>query len=135
MSGRAIETFLPMVPPRVTHNDLEVHRVGGGRATIGKSADLREAEAALGARVAKVAPDVPLSGPLRLQVRVCWPCGGRHGQGEPMRDKPDWDNFAKTFQDVLARCHVIRDDKDVVDARVAKAWADPAGIWFRVEEL
>ena len=80
MSGRAIETFLPMVPPRVTHNDLEVHRHGKA-TTIGKSADLREAEASLGARVAKVAPDVPLSCPLRLQGRVCWPCGARHGQG------------------------------------------------------
>lgn len=134
MSGRAIETFLPMVPPRVTHNDLEVHRVGGGRATIGKSADLREAEAALEARVAKVAPDVPLSGPLRLQVRFCWPTG-THPQGAPMTDKPDADNLAKTFQDVVTRCHVIKDDKDVVDLSVAKAWADPAGIWFRVEEL
>lgn len=133
MSGRAVEAFLPMVPPRVTHNALEVHRVGG-RATIGKSADLREAEAALTARVAKVAPSESLDGPIRLQVRFCWPTG-THPQGAPMTDKPDADNLAKTFQDVLARCRVIADDKDVVDLSVAKAWADPAGIWFRAEEL
>jgi len=134
MSARAVEAFLPMVPPRVTHNDLEVHHHGKA-VTIGKSAELREAEDALGARVARVAPGSPLVGPLRLQVRFCWPTGTSHRQGEPMRSKPDADNLLKTFQDVLARCRVIADDKDVVDLSVAKAWADPAGIWFRVEEL
>lgn len=133
MSGRAVQAFLPMVPPRVTHNDLEVHRVGE-RATIGKSSELREAEAALSARVSKVAPSEPLEGPIRLQVRFCWPTG-THQQGEPMTEKPDADNLVKTFQDVLSRCHVMRDDRLVVDLSVAKAWADPAGIWFRAEEV
>ena len=132
--SRAVEAFVAMEPPTVTHNDLVVRR-SGARSFVGKSDRLREAEAALGARVSKVAPDVPLSGPLRLQVRFCWPCGGRHGQGEAMCDKPEADNLVKTFQDVLARRHVIKDDKDVVDLSVAKAWADPAAIWFRVGEL
>ena len=131
---RAVEAFLPMVPPRVTHNDLEIHRHGKA-VTIGKTAELVEAEAAIEARVAKVVPEQPLVGALRLQVRFCWPCGASHLQGEPMRSKPDADNLAKTFQDVLARCRVIADDKDVVDLSVAKAWADPAGIWFRAEEI
>ena len=33
------------------------------------------------------------------------------------------------------RAFFITDDKDVVDLSVAKAWADPAGIWFRVDEI
>ncbi len=133
--GRAVEAFLPMVPPKVTHNALEIHRGRGGRVSIGKSSELREAEVSLWTRAVKVAPSEPLQGALRLQIRFCWPCGARHAPGEPMCDKPDADNLVKTFQDVLARAKIITDDKDVVDLSVAKAWADPAGIWFRVEEI
>lgn len=130
----AIQGFLPMVPPNVTHNDLEVHRIGG-HATIGKSARLREAEAELTARLSRMAPTRPLTGAVRCEVRLCWPTNGRHRQGEPKLTKPDVDNVEKTLLDCCKRAGLIEDDRFVVDSRVSKAWADPCGVWIRFEEV
>ena len=39
-------------------------------------------------------------------------------------------------RDCLTRAGVIEDnDRLVADVMLAKAWADPAGIWVRVEEI
>jgi Holliday junction resolvase RusA-like endonuclease len=140
--GRRWETFLAMVPPTVTHNDLEafMKRGRGGRMvpSIRKSEELREAEDALRARVlAAGVNDVPLGSrdcALAVSVTWCFPRGD-HEQGEPHTDKPDMSNMLKTLEDVLARCGVISDDCRIADERLCKAWADPAGIYVLVEEM
>lgn len=134
--------FLAMVPPTVTHNDLEAYarRGRGGRLvpSIRKSDALKEAEDAIAARV--VAAGVPERAlgsrerPLRVSVTWCFPRGG-HAQGEPHAEKPDMSNMLKTLEDVLARCGVISDDCRIADERLCKAWADPAGIWVCAEEM
>lgn len=131
----SIQAFLPMVPPTVTHNDLEASVGRGGRPYIRKSERLREAEGAYMARLAPLRPARPLSGPLRLTVRWCFPTGGEHARGEPMCDVPDLSNMLKTFEDCLTRAGVIADDRLIADERMAKAWSDPAGVWFRAEEI
>lgn len=141
MSGRAWQAFLAVEPPTVTHNDLVAYVVGDGRgggrtrASIRKSDRLREAEGALMAALGACAPPEPLSGPLRLDVRLCFATGGRHAQGEPKATRPDVDNSIKTILDCLTRAGVIEDDARVAELRAAKAWADPAGIWVRAERL
>lgn len=139
MSGRAWQAFLAVEPPTVTHNDLVAYVVGGrgGRAhaSIRKSDRLKAAEDALMAALGRCAPPEPLLGPLRLDVRLCYATHGRHAQGEPKATRPDVDNSLKTILDCLARAGVIEDDARVVELRASKAWADPAGIWVRVERL
>ena len=139
MSGRAVQAFLPVEPPTVTHNDLVAYVVYGPddkpMAAIRRSDRLMEAEAALLAQVGRHVPDEALSGPLRVQVRLCFGTRGRHDQGEPHVGKPDLDNFLKGFLDCLTRARVIEDDRMVCELRASKAWADPAGVWLRVEEI
>ena len=135
MGARVVQGFVAMVPPTVTHNDLMVRRGRGGKCYIGKSDRLREAEDAICARLRHIAPDEPVSGPARVTVRLCFPTGGRHAQGEPMADVPDLDNVFKTLGDCMVRCGLIEDDRLIVQLSLAKAWSDPAGIWVRVEAL
>lgn len=130
----SIEFFEPMVPPKTTHNDLEPG-MRKGKPTIRKSQDLRNAEAKWEAHLAKHAPAEPLEGPVMAQARICWPTEGKHGQGEPMTGKPDLDNVEKTLWDVMAKLGFYTDDAHIVDKRTGKMWADPAGIWIRLEEI
>ena len=135
---RAVQAFLPFVPPRVTHNDLKAAiKYVNSRPVpyIRKSDRLRAAEDDMRPHVAKIAPDMPLRGPLREVLKVCYPTGGKHAQGEPMTNKPDLDNWIKPFNDILQDCKVIRDDAHIADMHVTKVWADPAGVWVRVEEI
>ena len=135
---RAVQAFLPFVPPRVTHNDLKASlKYVNGRPVpfIRKSDRLRRAEDDMRPHVAKIAPDFPLRGPLRERVKICYPTGGKHGQGEPMTCKPDLDNWIKPFNDLLEECKVINNDAHIADVHVMKLWADPAGVWVRLEEI
>ena len=135
MTGRAVQSFLAMVPPTVTHNDLETYVRANGTRGVRKSDRLRDAESLIQAHLSRVRPVAPLSGALRADVRWCFPTGGRHAQGEPMTDVPDLDNLEKTFLDCCRREGLIADDRLVVEKRTLKAWSDPAGIWFRFEEV
>ena len=139
MPSESWSAFLPMVPPTVTHNDLEPYRRRDGSLGIRKSESLHAAEDAYVARVmAAGPPDVPLGSggaPLRMTVAWCFPCEGGHEQGSPHTSKPDMSNMLKTLEDVLQRCRVIADDSRIADEHTSKAWSDPAGVYVRVEEF
>lgn len=130
--------FLALVPPGVTHNDLEPYRRKGGTLGIRKSEALKEAEAAYEARVrAAGVPESPLGAggqALAVTLRVCFPCAGGKPQGAPHTKKPDLDNQVKTILDVLERCGVIANDAQVCGLDAAKAWCDPAGVYIKVDE-
>lgn len=131
--------FLAMVPPTVTHNDLEayVRRGKGGRLVpaIRKSEALKEAEDAVRARImARGVPKEPIGGAVTLTCVLCWPRGG-HAQGEPKATAPDLDNSVKTLQDLLQGCGVMARDSQVARIDASKCWADPAGIYLKVERI
>ena len=136
-----VQGFLPFVPPTVTHNDLEAYTVRRGNKTIAKirkSDRLKAAEDMMRTYVERLADGcdaLPLRGAVRETVKVCWPCEGRHEQGEPRCDPPDIDNFVKTFNDLCESCGIVTCDAHVVDLRASKAWADPAGVFVRFEEI
>lgn len=130
-----IEFFEPMVPPTTTHNDLVAVSDARGRARLVKSQALREAEAKWEAHLAPFAPPRPLRGPLRADLRLCWPTGGRHPQGSPKGTKPDLDNVEKTFWDVCEQLGYFAGDQQIAAKQVSKAWADPAGVYLRLEEI
>lgn len=131
-----IEFFAPMVPPTVTHNDLVPVSDSRGKARIVKSQALKEAEAKWEAHLARFAPPRPLTGPVRADLRLCWPTDGKHPQGAPKDTKPDSDNVEKTLWDVCERLGFFAaGDQQVADKRVAKMWADPAGVYLRLEEI
>lgn len=135
---RALQFFQPMVPPKITHNALEVrYRSDGGKRVpyIGKSDALKQAEAKWHAYLGRHAPDRPFSGPVRVEYRICWPTGGKHAQGEPMTAKPDNDNSEKVLNDALVRLGFLADDRFIASNETMKMWSDPAGIFVRIEEI
>ena len=136
MGAGVWEAFLPMRPPTVTHNDLEPFRRRDGSYGIRKSDELHRAEDALDARIMAAGPPVrPLGGPLRVTVAVCYQTDGRRPQGAPHTVRPDLDNLLKTIGDRLQECLVINEDANVCEWHATKAWADPAGVYVRVEEI
>lgn len=130
-----IEFFRPMIPPTTTHNDLMAVSDARGRARIIKSEAVRDAESRWESHLALFAPPTPLTGPLRADLRLCWPTDGKHTQGEPKDTKPDLDNVEKTFWDVLERLGYYKGDQQIVTKQVSKCWADPAGVYLRLEEI
>lgn len=138
---RAVQAFLAFVPPTVTHNDLEAYTLRRGGKTIAairKSDRLKEAEDLMRPHVQRFREGkkfCPLRGPLRETLKVCWPTDGKHEQGAPRTEPPDLDNWVKTFNDLCEHARLISNDAHVVDLRVIKVWADPAGVFVRFEEI
>lgn len=116
--------------------------------TSGTSADSwREA---IGLAAKPHAPQVPINGPVRLNVsfrfaRPKYHYGTGRNAGKvkasasryPDGDLNDMDNMLKSVMDVLTSVGVWRHDGLVVRSDLAKDWADdqPPGADIRIEEL
>jgi Holliday junction resolvase RusA-like endonuclease len=136
--GAAVQTFIPIMPRGMTHNDLEAyvyHKDGHAMAAIRKGDKLRAAEMALIPYIERAAPKRPLTGRIRQRVKYCFATKGKHRQGEPMDRPPDIDNMTKTLNDLCERFGYIANDCRVVDFSAIKVYADPAGIFVRFEEI
>ena len=139
--SKTIQGFIPVEPPDVTHNDLKAYVVmqdGKPSARIRKSDRLKAYEERLRPYVERMRANMssaPLDGPLREEVRLCYPTDGRHRQGEPKATKPDGDNVIKTINDMIESKGVIANDSRICDMTVRKMYRDPAGIWVHIEEL
>lgn len=129
-----IEFFAPMIPPDTTHNAMEIQK-RGDKTFLGKSAALKEAETKWEAHLGQFAPFEPLTGPLRADLRLCWPTNGKHPQGEPKDTKPDLDNSEKSFWDVCQKLGYYKGDQQIAIKQVSKCWADPAGVYLRLEKI
>ena len=138
--GRVVQCFLPFVPPKVTHNDLEAYvywRNDKPVAGIRKSDRLKAAEDMMRPyveRLGRMAGGIPLK-KCEQTVKICWPTGGRHEQGELCDEPPDYDNWVKAFNDICQDCGVIINDCYIAIAHVYKVWADPAGVFVRFREI
>lgn len=80
-------------------------------------------------------PEQPLAGALRLIVKFYYPVKRPHKDGEPKTTRPDTDNMIKLLKDVATACGYWTDDAQIADERVVKAYSDPSGIWFEVEQI
>jgi Holliday junction resolvase RusA-like endonuclease len=111
---------IPIVPPKTTAQ-MQRLLVVKGRAMAVKTAKHKEGMDAIGAYLEP--PDVPLDGPLMLDVRIVWPYTKGDTQRKADRDredliwhtpKPDLDNWLKGFQDLLVSRKIIKDDCHIV---------------------
>ena len=130
--------FLPMKPPTVTHHDKELHafmRNGKPRAVLHDSRELKDAHAKLHAALAPFAPDAPISGPIRLLVKWCFPTDGHHADGEWKITKPDTDNLDKALKDEMTRLRYWHDDAQVCSEICEKFWAAIPGIYIEVHAI
>ena len=128
-----ISFFMPMVPPTCTHQEKQV-RVVNGKPVFCDPPAVKAARQKLTAHLAGHRPDAPISGGCKLFVQWCFP-KGRHRQGEYRITKPDTDNLQKLLKDCMTTAGFWKDDALVAEEMVGKYWADPPGIYIRIEEL
>ena len=127
-----IQFFAAMLPPTVTHQEKKVS-VKNGKPIFYEPPELKEARAKLMAYLGKHVPDEPYTKAVRLYTKWCFPVGS-HKQGEYKTTKPDTDNLQKLLKDVMTDLHFWKDDALVVSEITEKFWAEPTGIFIRIEE-
>lgn len=129
-----IEFFMTMKNvPTVTHQEKQVHVVKG-KPVFYEPAELKTARAKLRAHMSQYVPDAPFQGALRLTTWWCFPRGA-HPNGTYKTSKPDTDNLVKMLKDVMTDLGFWRDDAQVACEVICKYWAEPSGIYVKVESL
>lgn len=128
-----ISFFMPMAPPTCTHQEKQVQVVKGKPVFYDPPA-VKAARQKLTAHLAGHRPDEPITTGCKLFVKWCFP-RGRHGQGEYRTTKPDTDNLQKLLKDCMTAAGFWKDDALVAEEIVGKYWADPPGIYIRIEGL
>lgn len=119
---------IKMTPPTATAQQKGVF-VRNGRAHFYKKAKVRDAENFLAAMIAPHAPPRPLTGPIGLYVRWCFPY--RKGERRAVvktgleiahQTRPDLDNLEKSLIDTLTRLQFWTDDAQVYTKMTQKVW-------------
>lgn len=130
----AIEFFMAMNPPTVTHQEKQIHIVTG-KPVFYEPAELKAARQKLIDHLAGHKPEKPFCTGIRLMVKWCFPVGATHRNGEYRITKPDTDNLQKLLKDCMTTCKFWKDDALVASEIVEKFWSDIPGIYVRIEEL
>lgn len=128
-----IQFFIAGQPPTATHQEKQVN-------TRGRKPRFYEPQAVKEARQWHrhgLAPHKPLerlTGPLRLVTKWCW-ATDCHPMPSYRDTKPDTDNLIKLLKDEMTATGFWGDDAQVASEVTEKFWAEPAGIYVRVEPL
>lgn len=129
---------LPIVPPTTTHQAKKIIRAGK-HASLADSKELKQVTSDYLTLLKPYQPDTPITGPVHLAIRFVWP----YRKSEPRKNrcnlipkttKPDWDNMAKTLQDVMTKLGFWLDDAQVFSASVGKWWGYEPGITIVIQE-
>ena len=129
-----IEFFMAMVPPTITHQAKKL-TVKNGKAITYNSPELNAAREKLRAHLSGYVPQKPMTGPVWLGVKWCFPAGANHQDGEYKATKPDTDNLEKALKDVMEDLGFFNDDAQVASEHVEKFWADIPGIYITMWEI
>lgn len=128
-----LEFFLAITPPTVTHQEKKV-TVVKGKPVFYEPPELVDARQKLTAYMARHVPSEPLTGPLQLITKWCYPRGS-HKDGEYKITKPDTDNMIKLLKDVMTELGFWEDDALVASEITEKFWADIPGIYVRINKF
>lgn len=138
MSASRLQFFIPCVPPNCTSQGKGISARGGRVWTFKKSAQL-EAEQFFRTVLTPHRPEVPISGPVSLDVEIRWPypkaARRRSDGGSWKTTKPDSVNWVKGFEDVMTQLGFWQDDAQVCLTLIARKWHDTPGICVTVEAL
>lgn len=137
-----ITFHLPIVPPKATSQSAGKRIViVRGRPVFFKNKKAQSAENDLTLLSAPYAPATPIAGPICLEIEFVFPWR----KSEPKRrlalgrvphtSKPDCSNIVKMLEDCLTKLGFWKDDGQVADLRVIKAWGDNVGITVTINNL
>ena len=130
-----VEFFIPGPPPTVTHQQHQI-AVRNGRLVVYEPGRLKAAREQFRLGVYPHRPEKPLTGPLRLTCKWCFPLNSRHrDDGEYKATRPDTDNLQKLLKDVMTVAGFWQDDAQVASEISEKFYAAVPGIYIRVETL
>lgn len=129
----AIQFFMTMIPPTCTHQEKKVSVVNG-KPVFYEPPEVKAARSKLMGNLSKYRPEKPYACGVRLITKWCFP-KGKHSQGTYRTTKPDTDNLQKLLKDCMTKAGFWKDDALVASEIIEKFWADPPGIWIRIEEL
>lgn len=131
--------YLPLVPPKTTHQDKRIVYIAG-RSRLADSSKLTDVVADYLSLLRPYAPAIPITGPVAFRVEFVFPWRKSESKRNralgkiPMVSKPDWDNMAKTLVDVMTKLGFWRDDAQIFSGRASKFWGDSVGITIEFEE-
>lgn len=129
-----VSFFLPMIPPTVTHQEKQIHVVGGKPIPY-EPPRLAAARKKFEAHLWQHLPERPLCGPVRLMVKWCFPVTGKHTDGQWKDTRPDTDNLQKLLKDCMTKVGFWKDDAQVASEIIEKFWAACPGLYIMAEEL
>lgn len=133
MATDKLEFFLPMEPPKTTHQ-MKKATVKNGRIRFYEPPALADAREKLLAHLGAHRPQYPLDGTLRLTTR--WLFTGRVISPRYRQKKPDTDNLVKLLKDCMTALHFWNDDSQVASELIEKFDVpDKPGIYVRVEVI
>lgn len=124
---------MAMVPPTCTHQEKKVNVVNG-KPVFYDPSEVKAARSKLMGNLSKYRPEIPFTCGVKLITKWCFP-KGKHPQGTYRITKPDTDNLQKLLKDCMTKTGFWKDDALVASEVIEKFWADPPGIWIRIEEL
>nr|WP_281548784.1 RusA family crossover junction endodeoxyribonuclease [Alistipes onderdonkii] len=131
----ALEFFLGGSPPTITHQHQQV-TVRKGKPVFYEPDRLKAARQQLTWQLKIHRPAVPLTGPVRLLTKWCFPLNTKHKiDGEYKTTRPDTDNLQKLLKDVMTDVGFWEDDAQVASEIIEKFYARIPGIYIRVEQL
>lgn len=118
--------FIRMKIPTKTAQEKKI-TVRGGKPIIYSPPELRDINAGYLAALIPHAPEVPLTGPIRLYTAWIFPQGS-HRAGEFKTTKPDTDNLLKGFKDAMTEAGFWMNDAQVAAEFTVKRYGTPEGI-------
>ena len=128
-----MEFFMPMKPPRTTHQMKEV-TVIRGKPIFYEPTSLKEARSKLKGCLAMHRPVEPLGGALRIGVKWLYPTKIKKLHGTYKITKPDLDNMEKLLFDVMEDLGFFSNDAQIACKITEKFWTiETPGIWISVE--
>lgn len=125
--------FLPIRIPTKTAQEKKL-ALRSGRPVLYTPPELREIRSRYVAALIAHAPEVPMTGPIRLYTAWVFPTG-RHRAGAFKTTKPDTDNLLKGFKDAMTEAGFWKDDAQVAAEYTVKRYGDPEGIVVDVSQI
>jgi Holliday junction resolvase RusA-like endonuclease len=131
---------LAIIPPKTTSQTKRLVMVAGKPRFFAKK-EHQSAENDLMLLCAPHAPATPLEGPIGLHVEFIFPWRKNESKRRialgrvPNDTRPDCDNLVKLVGDVLTKLRFYRDDGQVADLHVTKAWGDRVGISISIKKI
>lgn len=133
---------IDIVPPKATSQGAGKRMVVvKGRPMFFKNGKAQSAENDLTLLCSQFTPLSPMEGPLALHVDFVWPWRKSEPKRRialgrvPMTSKPDCSNAVKMIEDVLTKLGFWKDDNQITDLRVTKAWGDKPGIEIAIQAV